>query len=446
MYKRQPLYYLLLNFWTRVFGTADLTLRLFSMVWTVASFPVLCLVAHRLGGRRAVLPAAALLGAAPLTLHYATEGRMYSMLWFLAVVLAALTIELQRQGRRNVFVLLWIFVGTAGFLTHYFFAFVWVVCAVWLFLRPGLLARSQVLASAVATGLLILPWYAMVPGILGRWRITGDWLYKPLARSEAVLAPFELAWNFVSGPRWSGPEMGDWAAGLMIGLIAFAGWRHSPSTLFSERRALIWLWLVAACLGPVAFDLLNGTGTARYPRYALGGSPAAILLLAYGVSLLSSKLRTVTVLALVLAWSQGVFALFSVSDRQGQSFKRIAASISSSIGASDVVLVHSIPSGVLALARYLDPNVQVASWVGQLGQRHVPEDVWELTRGATGVVLVKIHDVGEPAPEEDWLREHAVVVKQTRQKNGRIVTFAPRGFEKFAWTRSESEEAVSLIR
>ena len=76
-----PLYYLLLNLWTRVAGTSDLALRLFSVLWALAAFPLIWLLAERIGGRPAALSSALLYAVAPLSLYYSVEGRMYAMLW-----------------------------------------------------------------------------------------------------------------------------------------------------------------------------------------------------------------------------------------------------------------------------------------------------------------------------------------------------------------------------
>ena len=78
------------------------------------------------------------------------------------------------------------------------------------------------------------------------------------------------------------------------------------------------------------------------------------------------------------------------------------------MAASDVVVVHSIPSGVLGIARYAEKPIMLFSWVGQLKQRRVPDDIESLLAGGR-IVLIKLHAVGEPAPEEDWLRDHAMV-------------------------------------
>jgi hypothetical protein len=427
-----PLYYLLLGWWVRLFGTTDLAVRAFSIVCALATFPVVWWIADRIAGNGARVPAVVLLASAPMLFHYATEGRMYSLVWFLASALVALTYAFSDDGRR-IPTLVWVVVSAAGFLTHYFFAFVWLACLFWLVLNPGSTDRRGVLAAAGATAVLIFPWYVFVPRTLAQWRVTSGWLNAPQTLRDHVSAPIDLAWNFLSGPRWSGPEVGDWAAGILIAVMALAaGWRFR-SQLFTRERALIWLWLAGACVGPVVFDLVNGTATETIPRYALAGAPAAILLVAMGITTLPSVFRVAWVVALVLAWSQSDRALLSMFSREGEPFREIGGWVSSSIGDSDLVIVHSIPSGVLTLARYLDTNTPVAAWVGQLQRRHAPDDIQRLTEGRSKVTVVKVHDMGEPAPEEQWLRDHGTVVSEATHQQARVLTFVPRRAPRFAW-------------
>ena len=98
---------------------------------------------------------------------------------------------------------------------------------------------------------------------------------------------------------------------------------------------------------------------------------------------------------------------------------------------SDLVLVHSIPSGVLGIARYFSGPAAMTSWVGQLGNRRVPESMQTLGSGRSCISFVKIHEVGEPAPEEDWLRANDVVVREKRMGAGNFVEFCPKKAETF---------------
>jgi hypothetical protein len=65
----------------------------------------------------------------------------------------------------------------------------------------------------------------------------------------------------------------------------------------------------------------------------------------------------------------------------------------------------------------------MASWVGQLGSRRMPQDVAGLTSGRRMTFLVLFHAVGEPAPEESYLREHAQLVRDDWREAVRIVEF-----------------------
>jgi hypothetical protein len=106
-------------------------------------------------------------------------------------------------------------------------------------------------------------------------------------------------------------------------------------------------------------------------------------------------------------------------------------------GPSDLVLVHSIPSGVVGVARYLksqgtsEESVGFATWVGQLRQRRVPESLHRLAAGRRRIILVKVRDMGEPAPEEAWLREHATLTEVYKLRSASVLYFTPRETETF---------------
>jgi len=133
---------------------------------------------------------------------------------------------------------------------------------------------------------------------------------------------------------------------------------------------------------------------------------------------------------IVLAWSPNLFSLYR-SRLPWMPLREIAWSASVNGSPSDLVLVHSIPSGVLGIARYANSPAALASWVGQLGNRRTPQSLQQLAAGRTHIVLVKVHEVGETAPEEDWLRANASVLHETRLGAGVIEDFRPRTSETF---------------
>jgi len=74
-----PLYYLLLQGWTWLFGPGVWSVRLVSVLVGVAAVPVMYAVGRRLMGVRLGLIAAFLLAIAPLHIYYSQEVRMYGL-------------------------------------------------------------------------------------------------------------------------------------------------------------------------------------------------------------------------------------------------------------------------------------------------------------------------------------------------------------------------------
>lgn len=429
-----PLYYLLLWAWTRIFGTGDAPLRLFSVLWAVAALPLTAALARRVAGPAAVLPALLLAAFAPAALYYAAEARMYSLLWFLACVLAWATLELGEDGSagqqrlRPWLLLIWTLTAAAGLLTHYFFAFVAAACAGWLLIWPGRLprpARPALLAAGLAAGLLVLPWYLGVPESLAQWRVTAGWQDGFPPRREALLAPLRLFWFHLSGaghwgwPLWTGrPAIVAWA---LVGAVALVS-RRARAALLAPRSLLLWAWSLAACLGPTLFDLLLDTRSALVSRYALAGLPATLLLAAVALAALRPAVRAALLGLVLLAWVPGIWDVANNGSKLRIPSRQIAARLDAWARPGDLVILHSVPSGELAVARYMRSAVPVLTWTDALGVRKVAE-LPALLAGRRRVALLTLHLVGQAVPEEEWLRRHARLVKAEPQQSGQILYF-----------------------
>jgi hypothetical protein len=423
-----PLYYLLLHYWTRLFGTGDGSVRVFSVVCALGTFPGLIYLARRAGGHPAIVPASILFAASPAAVAYSTEARMYAMVWLLASALCALTLMVARGRSHGITLVLWVVTGASGLLTHYFFAFVWAACAAWLALHRARWRAPAFWAAVLATAAIVTPWYVTIPASLGQWRVTAGWLDGRLGKRGMVLGPVKLVWGLVSGQGdWDRAGAVHWLVTAVLLLLAIAVLRRTRRRALAAPRVLLWLCVLAASLGPLLFDVVLGTRTTLFPRYALAGLPAALALTATGLARVGLGWRVALVSVLVAAALPADWAMYTAPSRHGHSFRQIAADLREAGPPGEIVgLVHSIPSGVLGVSRYAEPDVLIASWVGQLRQRRVPESVKALTAGASTVVFVQIHAVGEPAPEEEWLRNSATVVHEAQRQRARLVTFRPR--------------------
>jgi uncharacterized membrane protein len=431
-----PLYYLVLYAWTRLLGTSDTALRSLSVLWALGCLPLLVAMARHIGGRRSVIPALALFTFAPESVYYSTEGRMYSMLFFLSLASAWLTLQLHRRGATVFRVMLWIAASMAGLLTHYFYALPWLAFVAWLLLYPGRSRRGPILGAALAAAMLVSPWYMHLPESLGNWRVTQDWLKHPSLRTPLKSA-LRLLWSYMS----AGDGL-DWRNLLTLAVVApmtaLIAWRGGP--WLSARRMLLGFWLAAAFLEPAIFDLLRGTGTMSVPRYIIAGMPAAYLLIASGLGRLRRPVRSTFLLLLVMAWLPGIARFYFSESRRhpaNDPFSQLGQDLADSTDRSCLVIVHSIPSGVAGVARYMEAHdasargIGFASWVGQLKQRRVPEDIRALAAGRRRIIFVNIHAVGEPAPEETWLREYATLARSSSRGAAQILEFLPCNSEIF---------------
>ena len=118
--------------------------------------------------------------------------------------------------------------------------------------------------------------------------------------------------------------------------------------------------------------------------------------------------------------------------RPNQPYVLLDARLEAWARPGDVVLVHSIPSGVVGVARYLTRDVPIVSWVTQLGTRRVPADLERVLRGRQRVALVRVHALASD-PLEPWLSAHARLVgRETfRRSTADILYFVPAQGDTF---------------
>jgi uncharacterized membrane protein len=433
-----PLYYVGLYGWTLWAGTSDVALRLFSVLWAIACLPLLWSLGRQLGGRSAAWIACLLFALAPVAIRYSTEGRMYSMLWFFVLLTAWSALRLHRRGGSAANLALFAIGSAGGLLTHYFFFVVWVALLVWLVWQPGLCDRRLVALAAVATAVLVVPWYSQLPASLAGWRVTQDWLTVEPRRYRALYTPFEALFSYFSVRVMNAPSTlsRKYLLLTLLGVLValwMIDWRRR-----GRRVVMVLLWVGAACVGPLLFDMLRGTYASAISRYALAGLPAAFLLVAAALGRAPFALRGLVLAALVVVWLPGYQQLYFGKARSRASFHEMAQAIEARRQPSDLILVHAIPSVLIGLARYLDPTAEVASWVGQLGQRRVPDDLEAFAAGRERVILVAPEYGGAPTQQESYLRERAAVVDESRSGSLRLMLFVPRGTDRFAFPAPEA--------
>jgi 4-amino-4-deoxy-L-arabinose transferase-like glycosyltransferase len=421
-----------------MFGVSDGDVRSLSVFFALASIPFVMLMARRLGGGTGGIWAGVLLVASPHFIYFGGEARMYSLLWFWVMTTAWLTVRTEGrvQARRRLG--LWTITSVAGFLTHYFFLFPWVLFVAFLVLNRRRPPRKWTIVACAAVVLLLLPWYWHVPESLRNWRVTQDWLNVPPGGFVRWRATLELFTQYFSGHGqhvwWEHPIAQTFALALFAALLLPAI-RRERIPWGRGERLLPWAWWMVVCLGPVVFDVAKNTYTVAVPRYGLMALPAVCLIGAMALMNFGVIGRTVLGLGIVAAWVPHTWGIFQDVDRNDQRYWHIGWVLDREATEKDLVLVHSIPSGVLGVARYTHSAAEMAGWVQQLGDRRLPESINRLIAGKSRVFFVNIHNVGADAPEEQWLRERFPVVREERISSAQLVVFDVEGERKGGATR-----------
>jgi uncharacterized membrane protein len=154
-----PLYYVLLHYWVGRFGPGEVSIRLPSVLISLANLVLLYLLARFLLNEEVALAATALLALSPLDIWYAQEARMYLFITFAGLLMAT------GLAWQHEFGALLVVAGLAfGLYIDYLVAPLWIIIsAVWLVLwwqrgHPILYLFLWLVAS-LSGWLLYRPWW-----------------------------------------------------------------------------------------------------------------------------------------------------------------------------------------------------------------------------------------------------------------------------------------------
>jgi uncharacterized membrane protein len=155
-----PLYAILMWIWTGLFGDSELAVRLPSLIFGLASIPLVFVLARRWFGRKTAWLASGLLAASPVHIWYSHETKNNMLLLLLTLATVYFLQKAWRENRPRHWIL---FAGSAlAALWTNVFA-VWVVCALFfwlllqLFRKDGYRRMRAVILSGVAVSLGWLP-------------------------------------------------------------------------------------------------------------------------------------------------------------------------------------------------------------------------------------------------------------------------------------------------
>ena len=146
-----PFYYLLMKLWTDIFGSSEISLRLPSVLFSLAAGYIIYLIGREIKDKKTGLLSAAIFLFNPLIIYYAQEARMYS----LAIFFIALTTFYLLKKQFNLFLLI-IFSGLA-FLSFYGTVFYLLGVVIYLYFYRDKRVSFLYLIGLIVVSLPIFP-------------------------------------------------------------------------------------------------------------------------------------------------------------------------------------------------------------------------------------------------------------------------------------------------
>ncbi len=340
-----PLYYLLLHFWTRLFGETESAVRLLSVVFSVLTVLVIYHLALTLFDRRTAIVTALLTALSPLQVFYAQETRMYAQLTFLSTISMYLFLRWLKDGQRRSAVLY--VISTALLLYTHLYA-VFVVMAQFLYFASlFFLGREKFqkrwrgwVTISVIIGLLFAPWtliaFQQAARASGRfWIKEPDWF----AAIETLI-------------EYSGSL---WLTLLLLPLFVYGVKRCCEQRVATETpslphlRAFLLLWLILPIILPFVLSKLM---TPFYlTKYTLAASLPFYLFTAVGLVQVRNVARQVIVVLLISICIATVLKS-DLNTLKRERWRDAAYNVEREAQAGDLVLFNSAGS-YLSYAYYV---------------------------------------------------------------------------------------------
>lgn len=372
-----PLFYVLLRGWMAVVGTGEAALRAFSVLFSVASVPVVYVVARQTVGRRAAVAGVVLLAVAFGPVYYAQECRSYMLLQFISVGLVWTCVRVREAGATWGRLVMLGGLLLAGGLTHYYFFGGAAGLVIWLLVSGRREDRGRVaLAVAIAAVVYAVawgPWMVRQKDFWGFGSHMEDRQFttgRAVARAVAAPARVLLPPASVTSPM---------TLAVGAGVLALA----VLSLVRRRDDAGVWgAYLLGGLSLLIAADLARDARSLDFPRYVVHLSPAVCVLIAGGVLRRGEgEAGAWTLIPVGVAVAAMLYLTPGYAYQDKGGWKGLAGWMTPRVGPGDAVVLHSDgPRDWTPFARYFcftyyAPSLRDRPVVFWRGAESLPETV-----------------------------------------------------------------------
>ncbi len=358
-----PIYYIILEYWSNIFGLNEASLRAFSALFGALSILLVFTIAKELFDNLTALIASLLFSISAVMIEYSQEARLYSFLIFITLACAYFLLKSLKE-KRNSHIVSFIVFNALGIYTHYpflFFVLFEIGFLSYIFVKDyfnkNKIKLNKIHTAALTLTLLYLP---LLPRIMNpklvATHFTGAFSFVSLAKL------------FIQLNTWIYPpaELRDKLDLFQFGILNFAEWVLIISVLgisailtifflknilnrefWDEKTIFLLSWLAIPFI--LAFATLYKSiftfGTLRHFVFIV---PPYIMLAARSISALKKKSKLIIISLLLLL---SIPILFAYYENIGNPDYRQAAAYLESKANNELILTN-LPSVAVPTTYY----------------------------------------------------------------------------------------------
>ncbi len=221
-----PLYYILLHFWIKLFGTSEVAVRSLSLVGFLIACSVIVIWSEKRFGKHFlswVTPLTFLLN--PMLLYYAFEARAYG--WYMAFIALALYGYLQKKWA------IFICATILGFYTHVYMIFFPIVTTLhfliteYKHLSIKQLLQNKYIQSIALIGVCIFPWLLLTASHMSK--LSSSWYFPvDFHLLSSVLGNMFIGYEGTPWYLWGSTAFGSIALLALMALLLIS--KHQRKT------------------------------------------------------------------------------------------------------------------------------------------------------------------------------------------------------------------------
>ncbi len=309
-----PLYYYILHFWMKIFGSSEIALRSLSFVFYWATLYVVFLILQEVlkFNQRKSFAYLVLFAINPLLLYYGFEARMYTLLCFFA------TLSFYALYKKNS--KLYLLAAILGLYTHYFM----ILVVIAQYFLKNFKQKTAFLAFA--------PWALFVIVEKG---LSGGSFWIP---APSIFSAIDFVGNIFTGYENSFGFFDHYLIILSLFIwvmLIFAYKKYA--TAHKKEREIFKTFLVWGVIIPIVVVIISFIKPVFLPRYLIFSGVGLTFLIILAVEKMSKPLKIVSLLCIVSVLL--VYQGMQVTFRLKSPIKNNLLEIKSLLKKDDVVYV-----------------------------------------------------------------------------------------------------------